>query len=381
MVSDSKTSELKFMQVISKSIDTKTIWQKLKIDPILLGCTIALFSISFIVVYSSNPSFAIVERLFLRVTFALLIMILIAQIPIRILKNWSTWFYVISLIMLILVLAMGYKTKGAQRWLDLGILRFQPSELMKLAVPIFAAAYLHNCILPPKFKELLVPLTITLVPFILTAIQPDLGTAILIACPGLLVIYFAGMRWKIINLSILSAILSLPIVWMFLHDYQKKRILTLINPELDPFGSGYQIIQSKIAIGSGGLYGKGWLHGTQSHLEFLPERTTDFIFAVFSEEFGFVGIMILLFIYAIIIFRGLQISIKAHDTFSRLLSGSIVVTFFVYVFVNIGMVSGILPVVGVPLPLISYGGTSLLTIMVSFGILMSVQHSKNLVKK
>ncbi|MGD8812553.1 MAG: rod shape-determining protein RodA, partial [Thioalkalispiraceae bacterium] len=270
--------------------------------------------------------------------------------------------------------------KGAQRWLSLGFFRFQPSEIMKIAVPIMIAWYLADAVLPPRRLQLLTALTILVIPTLLVAKQPDLGTALLIASSGIFVLLLAGLQWKLIFGSLLVLVASTPLAWNYLlHDYQRQRVLTFLNPENDPLGAGYHIIQSTIAIGSGGLYGKGWLNGTQSHLDFLPERSTDFIFAVFGEEFGFLGILLLLVIYGVIIVRGLIIANQAQDTFTRLLAGSLVLTFFVYIFVNIGMVSGILPVVGVPLPLISYGGTSMVTLLSGFGILMSIQTHRRLI--
>ena len=349
----------------------------------MLCLILILFGLSFLVVYSgaTTSSSAVIERHAIRLALALGVLFLFCHLPARVLQNWSLWLYILSLVLLVLVLVVGDKAKGGQRWLNLGFMKFQPTELMKISVPIMCASFLHNCILPPRLKLLLVPLAIIVIPFVLTVLQPDLGTAILIASSGIFVIFFAGIKWKYILICLSAAILSSPIMWMSLRGYQKTRILTLLNPERDPFGSGYQIIQSKIAIGSGGLYGKGWLQGTQSNLEFLPERTTDFIFAVFSEEFGLLGVLFLFTIYSLIILRGIYISIQAQDTFTRLLAGSIIMTFFVYVFVNIGMVIGILPVVGIPLPLISYGGTSLITLMVSFGILMSIKSTRPLVRK
>ena len=285
-----------------------------------------------------------------------------------------------SLIMLIAVLLVGTKALGAQRWLNLGLFRFQPSELMKIAVPVMAAWYLAEAPLPPRRGRLIIATIIVIVPTLLIAKQPDLGTSLLIASSGFFVLLLAGLGWKLIFSVIVLMAASAPVFWNYLlHDYQRQRILTFINPETDPLGSGYHIIQSTIAIGSGGLYGKGWLNGTQSHLDFLPERSTDFVFAVFSEEFGFLGILLLLAVYIAVISRGIVIAVNAQDTFSRLVAGSLTLTFFVYVFVNIGMVSGILPVVGLPLPLISYGGTSMVTIMAAFGILMSIQTHRKLV--
>jgi rod shape determining protein RodA len=276
------------------------------------------------------------------------------------------------------VLVFGQSGKGAQRWLDLGFFRFQPSELMKLAVPMMVAWYLSDHALPPRLSRILMSLLMVFVPVLLIARQPDLGTSLLVGCAGIFVIFLAGIRWRLIFLFSGIVAACAPFLWFTLHDYQKARVLTFINPENDPLGAGYHIIQSKIAIGSGGVYGKGWLNGTQSQLDFLPERSTDFIFAAFAEEFGLVGVILLLAMYFFVILRGLYISAHAQDTFTRLLGGSLTMTFFIYVFVNIGMVTGLLPVVGLPLPLVSYGGTSMVTLMASFGMLMSIHTHRRL---
>ena len=348
--------------------------------PLWIGIML-LSAMGMVVLYSAgDKSIELVNRQFVRLVIAFIIMLAVAQINPRTLKAWAPWMFAIGLLMLIAVLAFGEVGKGAQRWLNLGIFRFQPSELMKIAVPIMTAWYISEAPLPPRRSRLIIATIIVLVPTLLIAKQPDLGTSLLIASSGIFVLLLAGLSWKIIFsvLTLLAA--ATPVFWNYLlHDYQRQRILTFINPETDPLGSGYHIIQSTIAIGSGGLYGKGWLNGTQSHLDFLPERSTDFVFAVFSEEFGFLGTLLLLAVYLAVISRGIIIAMNAQDTFSRLVAGSLTLTFFVYVFVNIGMVSGILPVVGLPLPLISYGGTSMVTIMAAFGILMSIQTHRKLV--
>jgi rod shape determining protein RodA len=356
-------------------------WQKLHIDMPLMLCILACFLIGLTVIYSAKLDIRYVQKQLVNFAVATTLMLIVAQLQPRTYRTWAPVLYFGTLAVLILVLIIGDISKGAQRWLDLGILRFQPAELMKLAVPLMVARSLDQQILPPSLKMLILPTTYIMVPVLLIALQPDLGTAILVASTGFLVIFFAGISWKLIlSLGALVAA-SAPALWLVLHDYQRQRVLTLFNPERDPLGTGYHIIQSKIALGSGGFFGKGWLNGTQSHLEFLPERTTDFIFAVFGEEFGFFGVLFLLFLYSLIIMRGFYIGMQARDTFSRLLAGSIVMTFFVYLFVNIGMVNGILPVVGIPLPLVSYGGTSLVTIMIAFGILMSIQSHRTLLRK
>lgn len=369
------------VQQSAEPLTRRFLWHRLHLDWPLLGGLIVLFGLGLLVLYSAKLDFNLIEKQVIRITIAMGLMICVAQIPPRLFRSWALLLYCFSLLMLVLVLVMGDVSKGAQRWLDFGIIRFQPAELMKIALPLMVARYLDDHVLPPKFSVLIMPMILIFCPVLLTALQPDLGTAILIASSGVLVIFFSGISWKWIGLSGALGIACTPLLWLLMHDYQRQRVLTLLNPERDPLGSGYHIIQSKIAIGSGGMYGKGWLHGTQSHLEFLPERTTDFIFAVFGEEFGLLGILFLLTIYSLIIIRGLYIGVQAQDTFCRLLAGGLTMTFFVYVFVNIGMVSGILPVVGIPLPLISYGGTSLVTLMVSFGMLMSIQTHRTLVRK
>jgi rod shape determining protein RodA len=278
-----------------------------------------------------------------------------------------------ALILLVLVLFCGVGAKGAQRWLSLGGFRFQPSEMMKLAMPIAIAAYLSNKSLPPRFKHVAWSLLFVAIPTVLIVRQPDLGTSILVAASGIIVLFYAGLPWRYIAAAFALLVASIWPMWHYvLHDYQRSRVLTLFNPEADKLGAGWNIIQSKTAIGSGGFDGKGWLNGTQSHLDFLPESHTDFIIAVLAEEFGFVGVFCLLMLYLLIVFRGLFIALNAQDGFQRLLAGSITLTFFIYVFVNVGMVSGLLPVVGVPLPLVSLGGTSLVTLMLGFGLLMGI---------
>jgi len=308
-------------------------------------------------------------------------MIVVAQIPQHQLYLWTPWFFALGIVLLVLVLMAGDVGKGAQRWLDVYVIKFQPSEMMKLVTPMMLAWYLSERPLPPGFKSLVISAVLVLVPTLLIARQPDLGTAILVAAAGFFVVFLSGIRWRVLIGTLLALLAFVPILWHMMRDYQKQRVLTLLNPESDPLGSGYHIIQSKIAIGSGGIYGKGWLNGTQSQLDFLPERHTDFIFAVFSEEFGMMGAVVLLSLYAFIILRSLYIATRAQDNFGRLLAGSLSLTFFVYLFVNVGMVSGILPVVGVPLPLVSYGGTSMVTLMVGFGILMSINSNRRLLSK
>ena len=348
--------------------------------PLLLGL-LALAGVGLFVLYSAgDQNMELVSRQGIRLLIAFVVMLVIAQLSPDSIAYWSPWLFGLGLIMLVAVLAIGDVGKGAQRWLDLGLFRFQPSEIMKIAVPMMIAWYLADAALPPARLRLLIAVIILIVPTLLVAKQPDLGTALLIASSGIFVLLLAGMRWRIVFGVLILLTASAPVVWNYLlHDYQRQRVLTFLTPENDPLGAGYHIIQSTIAIGSGGSYGKGWLNGTQSHLDFLPERSTDFVFAVFSEEFGFLGTLLLLGVYTFIIGRGLYIAAQAQDTYSRLLAGSITLTFFVYVFVNIGMVSGLLPVVGVPLPLVSYGGTSIVTLMAAFGILMSIQTHRKLI--
>lgn len=356
--------------------------ESLHIDvPLLMGL-IALAATSLFILYSaSGQDMTMIWKQVVRFVIAFAFLLVLAQVSSNAFKRWSPYFYAIGVVLLIAVLIVGQIGKGAQRWLDFGFFVIQPSEIMKLAVPLMVSWYLSEYPLPPDSKRLMIALMIIAIPFILIIKQPDLGTSLLVAGAGFFALLYAGLSWKIIaSLGVLAAA-SAPIGWTLMHDYQRQRVLTLLDPETDPLGSGYHIIQSKIAIGSGGLYGKGWLNGTQSQLDFLPERSTDFIFAAYAEEFGFIGILVLLAIYLFIIIRGLLIAVQAQDTFTRLLAGSLTMTFFIYVFVNIGMVTGILPVVGLPLPLVSYGGTSVVTLMAGFGILMSIHTHRKLLPR
>ncbi len=365
----------------SNAIIRKKLSYRLHIDIPLFSALLLLLIIGIFVLYSaSGQNMAVVNRQLVHITIAIIVMLAIAQLRPRTIQFWAPWLFITGVILLVIVLLVGDIGKGAQRWLNLGFFRFQPSEILKLALPMMLAWYISEFSLPPTGKRILTAVFMLTVPTLLVAKQPDLGTALLIASAGFFVLLLAGLSWKLIFGVIVLIVASTPLIWGYvLHDYQRGRILTLLNPENDPLGAGYHIIQSTIAIGSGSLYGKGWLNGTQSHLDFLPERSTDFIFAVFSEEFGFIGCVLLLILYLYIIVRGLVIANQAQDSFSRLLAGSLTLTFFVYIFVNIGMVSGILPVVGVPLPLISYGGTSIVTLMMAFGILMSIQTHRRLI--
>jgi rod shape determining protein RodA len=353
------------------------------LDLLLLLLLLAVSGLGLIVLYSAgqrNLDLVIGQAIRLGLGFA--IMLALAQIPPHYARFWSPWIYLVGVLLLVAVMVAGDISKGARRWLDLGVLRFQPSEIMKLAVPMMMAWFFAEKPLPPRLPHLLIGALITAIPFVLIAEQPDLGTALVVGCAGAVALFLAGLSWMIMLglAGLLAAVI--PLFWTFvMHDYQRQRVLTFLDPESDPLGTGYHIIQSKIAIGSGGIYGKGWLNGTQSHLDFLPEGSTDFIFAAFSEEFGLVGGCLLLILYFFIIARCLYMATRAPDTYGRLLAGSLTLIFFVYAFVNSGMVSGLLPVVGLPLPLFSYGGTSLVTIMASFGMLMGVySHRRTLTR-
>ncbi|MFE8072732.1 rod shape-determining protein RodA [Marinobacteraceae bacterium S3BR75-40.1] len=346
------------------------------LDPILLLLLLMLVGAGLFVLYSGADSSAeVVRRQVVRLCVALTVMVAFAQLDPAVYRRWSPWVFAVGVAALSAVLIMGVGAKGAQRWLQLpGLPRFQPSELVKIAAPMMVSWFLASRVLPPSGKDTLIALAIIMLPPMLIVEQPDLGTALLVFAAGLFVLFLAGISWKLIGGFVSLVAMALPALWFFvMRDYQKQRVMTLLDPESDPLGAGWNIIQSKTAIGSGGLAGKGWLQGTQSHLDFLPESHTDFIVAVLAEEFGLIGVIALLTLYLLIIMRCLYIAANAQDTYSRLLAGSLTLTFFIYVFVNMGMVSGILPVVGVPLPMVSYGGTSIVTLMAGFGILMSIQ--------
>lgn len=357
-------------------------WSALHLDPVLLVLLTALIIGGLFVLYSgADRNFDVVKAQVIRFGIAFVVMLVFAQLDPSVFRRWAPWLYVAGLAGLVAVLLVGVGAKGAQRWLALpGLPRFQPSELMKLVVPMMAAWYLSRHFLPPRLPRIGMSLIVVLLPMALIAVQPDLGTALLVGMAGLFVVFFAGMSWRLISAFAVMISVAAPVLWFFgMRDYQKQRVLTLLDPQSDPLGAGWNIIQSKTAIGSGGFDGKGWLQGTQSHLEFLPESHTDFIVAVLAEEFGFIGMLALLSIYLLIILRCLFIAVVAQDSFSRLIAGALTMTFFIYVFVNVGMVSGLLPVVGVPLPLISYGGTSTVTLMAAFGILMSVHTHRRMI--
>ena len=355
--------------------------QAIHVDPLLLVGLLTLLTLGLFVLFSaSGQSDGTLWRQITRFVMGCVAMMVMAQIPPRVYKRWTPWLFLGGSLLLVGVLISGSEAKGAQRWLAIpGIGAFQPSELMKITVPMMVAWYLADRALPPSWRPVLLSACIILIPVILTALQPDLGTALLIASSGFIVLFLAGLHWTYLAAIAVAIPPGAFGLWLLMHDYQRQRVLTFLNPERDPWGAGWNITQSKTAIGSGGWDGKGWLQGSQAHLDFLPESSTDFIFAVLAEEFGLLGICGLLLLYFLIVARGMFIAVNAQDTYSRLLAGAITLTFFVYVFVNIGMVSGILPIVGVPLPLISYGGTSAVTLLASFGMLMSIHTHRKLV--
>jgi rod shape determining protein RodA len=353
--------------------ETTRVLGTLKLDgPLVLGLALLALYGQVVLYSASGQDWESVMRGSIRIGLGAVAMLALAQVKPAFLRRLTPWLYILGVVLLLVVDLIGYVGKGAQRWLDLGIIRFQPSEIMKLAVPMMCAWYLRERALPPDGTSLAVLLTIIGVPAGLTILQPDLGTGLLITMAGVLVILLAGLQWQIIaGMGVVGALGAWG-GWFLLHDYQRQRVLTFLDPQADPLGSGYHIIQSTIAIGSGGVFGKGYLNGSQGQLEFLPERSTDFIFAVIGEELGFVGLTILLLLYLLVVARAIYLATQTQDTFARLLAGSLALIFFVYVFINAGMVSGILPVVGVPLPLVSYGGTSMVTLLAGFGILMSL---------
>ena len=353
---------------------------ELRIDgPLVVGLSlIAVYGL--VVLYSaSGQSLPTVRGTIARLLLGAITMLLLARINPNFLRRSTPWVYAAGCVLLLVVAAIGHVGMGAQRWLNLGLFRFQPSELMKLAVPMMCAWYLHERPLPPSWTALAAMGALILVPVALVAKQPDLGTAALIAIAGGLVIVLAGLRVRVMAGLLALAAAAAWFGWSFMHDYQRKRVLTFLNPQTDPLGAGYHIIQSQIAIGSGGVFGKGWMNGSQAQLEFLPERSTDFIFAVIGEEFGLLGLLLLLLLYEFVVGRAIYLATQTQDTFARLLAGSLALTFFVYVFINAGMVTGLLPVVGVPLPLVSYGGSSVVTLLAGFGILMALYSRRKLI--
>ena len=351
------------------------------IDSTLLVLILALSMLGFAALFSAtfdSPGRVLTQ--FASLCIALSAMWLVAQIAPQTLMRFAVPAYVIGLLLLVAVALFGDVVNGARRWLNIGVVRFQPSEMMKLALPLVLAWYFHNRESTLRLRDFALAALLLAVPVALIVRQPDLGTAALVGAVGFYAIFFAGISWRLLGGLAGLALVALFPLWGMLRDYQRKRILTLLDPTQDPLGSGYHIIQSTIAVGSGGFSGKGWLNGTQAHLEFIPERHTDFIFAVYSEEFGLIGNLVLLALYILLILRGLVIAANAATVFARLLAGSVTLMFFTYAFVNMGMVSGILPVVGVPLPFLSYGGSALLTLFIGAGILMSVQRHRKLVQ-
>ncbi|MCP3679613.1 MAG: rod shape-determining protein RodA [Gammaproteobacteria bacterium] len=354
-------------------------WQWLHLDLTLLAGILLLTIFGLFILYSAGQAHRhIIISQGAHFAVAFVFMILVAQIPPSLLARWAPWCYLFSVLLLLAVLALGHSAKGAERWLSIGGFRFQPAELTKLTIPMMLAWYFNYRPLPPKFTDICVSLAIIVFPALLVAKQPDLGTAIILLLAGAAVLFLAGISWRLITGAIVALVITTPLLWHFMKSYQRQRVLTFLSPERDPLGAGYHIIQSKIAIGSGGLLGKGFLHGTQSHLHFLPESSTDFIFAIAGEEFGLIGCLLLIALYLAITSRGLYIASQGQETFSRLLAGCFSLMFLLSAFINMGMVSGILPVVGVPLPLVSYSGTSMLILLGSFGILMSIHHHKKL---
>ena len=352
---------------------------KRHLDPLLLALIFMVLAFGLVVLFSAAGDEArLFDAQFQRVLVAMVVLVAAAQLPPGLYFRWAPYVYILGLVLLVAVLLVGVRVKGSQRWLEIpGLLRFQPSELMKIAVPMALAWYLQQRVLPPSARHVFFSLLIILLPALAIAAQPDLGTAILVAGAGIAVLMLAGLSWRYLAYAAFVIAAAAPILWQFaLQGYQRQRIITLFDPESDPLGAGWNIIQSTTAIGSGGLFGKGLLQGTQSHLDFLPEARTDFIIAVVGEEFGLVGVLVLLLLYLGIIARGLVLACSAQSTFGRLFAGALTLTFFIYVFVNIAMVSGLLPVVGVPLPVVSYGGTSIITLMASFGIIMSMRTHK-----
>jgi len=359
---------------------TANLLSALNLDgPLLVGLgLLALYGLA--ILYSaSGQSVDTILRTLMRLALGAAAMLALTHASPNFLRRLSPWIYLVGVLLLLVVELTGVIGKGAQRWLNLGIIRFQPSEVMKLAVPMLAAWYLHDRPLPPDWRAMVMLAVIIFLPAGMVAMQPDLGTAALIAASGALLVLMAGLSLRIVIVLLLLAVGGAVAGWHFLHDYQRERVLTFLNPETDPLGAGYHIIQSQIALGSGGVFGKGWMHGSQAQLQFLPERSTDFIFAVVGEEFGLIGLLLLLALYLFIVARSVWLAMQTNDTYSRLLALSLALTFFVYVFINAGMVSGLLPVVGVPLPLVSYGGTSVVTLLAGFGILMGLYSHRKLV--
>ncbi|MGY6631343.1 MAG: rod shape-determining protein RodA [Wenzhouxiangella sp.] len=345
---------------------------RLRLDPWMCLFLVLLLAFGLVVLYSATEqNIGMVWRQGVRLGLGLAVMLVLAHLPPRLLQIWAPWLFLAAVGLLLATVMFGVG-RGAQRWLDLGVVRFQPSEAMKIALPLMLAAWFARRPLPPGWLALGCSLVLIGLPVGLIMLQPDLGTAVLVGASGATILFLAGLRWRLILAVGAAGLAALPVLWMNLHAYQKSRVLTFINPERDPLGQGWNIIQSKIAVGSGGLTGKGWTQGSQSHLEFLPEPHTDFIFSVLAEEFGFIGVVAILALYAAIVLRGLQMASACRDSFGRLLSGALIMMFFLYLVVNVAMVSGLLPVVGVPLPLVSYGGTSAVSLLAGFGLIMGL---------
>jgi rod shape determining protein RodA len=361
----------------------RSIWLRLtdNIDPPLFALAFALLLLGMVTLASAaHDAPARISGQLVSILVALAVMWSVAQVPPQTLMRFALPAYALGLALLVAVALFGDLVNGARRWLNLGVIRIQPSEIMKIAMPLMLAWYFDKHEATLRLRQYFVACLLLAVPVALIARQPDLGTALLVTAAGFYVIFLAGLSWKVMLGLLFAGAASLPFLWSLLHDYQRRRILTLLDPTSDPLGAGYHILQSTIAVGSGGLAGKGWLRGTQAHLEFIPERATDFIFAVFSEEFGLIGNCVLLLLYLLLIGRGLAIAANAPTFFARLLAGAVTLTFFTYAFVNMGMVSGILPVVGVPLPLVSFGGTALVTLFLGIGILMSIHRHRKLIQ-
>lgn len=355
-------------------------WQRWHIDKPLFFALLTLASLSALVVYSASAqNTGVLVQHLIRMALGFGLLIAVAQLRPEFFARLAPIVFFVGVALLGAVLAVGTISKGAQRWLNLGLFSFQPSEIMKLGVPLMLAWYYSRKPLPPTLLQTIIGGVFVLIPTLLIADQPDLGTAMMTFMAGMAVLFIAGMSWRTITVVVASGAAAVPLLWGHLHDYQRQRVLTMLDPSSDPLGTGYHTLQSMIAVGSGGFYGKGWLNSTQAHLDFLPEAATDFIFAVFAEEFGLIGIVVLLGIYLFIVTRGLMIAFYAQESFHRLLAGGLTLIFFFYFFINMGMVTGILPVVGVPLPLLSYGGTSIVTLMIALGILMSIQTHRRLV--
>jgi rod shape determining protein RodA len=358
------------------------LWEALTrpIDNFLLGCALALVGVGLVTLFSAaDQNAARVTSQVLSLGFALTLMWIVANIPPQTLARAAVPLYVVGVLLLIGVALFGVVVNGSRRWLNLGVARIQPSELMKIALPLMLAWYFQKFEGRIRWKDFAIAAVLIVVPVYLIKRQPDLGTSLLIAASGFYVLFLAGLSWRIIVGLALAGSVTVPFIWSHLHGYQRERILSFLDPTRDPLGAGYHSMQASIAIGSGGVIGKGWLNGTQTHLDFLPERHTDFIFAVFGEEFGLIGNALLLVLYTLLIGRAMVITANASTLFSRLLAGAVTLMFFTYAFVNMGMVSGILPVVGVPLPLLSYGGTALVSLFIGLGVLMSVQAHRKLV--